>query len=234
MTDPMAALELRGLRKDYDLGDGRVSALAGVDLRIAAGSSVAVLGPSGSGKSTLLGLVAGLDRPSAGQVLLEGRDLASLDEAALADLRARRIGFIFQSYRLLQQCTALENVRTPLELRGDPPAAAAEQARHWLERVGLGARMQHLPNRLSGGEQQRVAVARAMAIGPGLLFADEPTGNLDSATGAAIAELLLGIAADGACTLVYVTHDHELAARAGRRVHLQDGRVVADDGAPSP
>jgi putative ABC transport system ATP-binding protein len=187
---------------------------------------VAVVGPSGSGKSTLLGLLAGLDLPTSGRVLVDGRDLATMPPGQLAAFRGQRMGFIFQSYRLLPTLTAEENVRVPLELAGDRDARG--KAREWLARVGLERRAAHLPSRLSGGEQQRVALARAMAPQPTLLFADEPTGNLDSRTGTLMADLLFALVQETASTLVLVSHDAQLAERCGRVLELSDGRLVGD------
>lgn len=217
-------LDIRNLTRSYRSGGRELTVLDGVSFSVAQGEAVAVIGPSGSGKSTLLGLVAGLDRPTAGSVHVEGRDLAALTEAELASFRGRRMGFLFQQYRLLPALTAEENVRTPLELASAPDAQ--ERARAWLDRVGLGARGHHLPAQLSGGEQQRVALARALAPGPALLFADEPTGNLDSATGTAIADLIFGAVREHGVTCLYVTHDKALAARADRIIALADGRVA--------
>ena len=223
MTEP---LKIEDLVRRYS---PEVTALAGISLAFAAGSTTAIVGPSGSGKSTLLGLIAGLDRPDGGRVLIEGRDLALLGERERSKLRAQRLGFVFQSYRLLPTLSALENVALAAELAGlDHPD---ERARSWLAQVGLAERVSHLPALLSGGEQQRVAIARALVAGPALILADEPTGNLDSKTGAAIADLLLGLAQDGNTTLILVTHDEALARRMARIVRLADGRVVAD-GAP--
>jgi len=223
MTNPLV---IEDLVRRYS---PEVTALAGISLSFAAGSTAAIVGPSGSGKSTLLGLIAGLDRPDGGRVLIEGRDLAVLSERDRSRLRAQRLGFVFQSYRLMPTLTALENVALAAELAGlDQPE---ELARAWLTRVGLAERVGHLPALLSGGEQQRVAVARALVAGPALILADEPTGNLDSKTGAAITDLLLGLAQDGNTTLIIVTHDEALARRMARIVRLADGRVVAD-GAP--
>jgi putative ABC transport system ATP-binding protein len=221
-----SVLCLEGVTRRYPAGGGVLTVLSDIAFSIAAGERVAVVGPSGSGKSTLLGLMAGLDAPDEGRVLVEGRDLGGLSPSALARLRGQRMGFIFQSYRLLPTLTALENISVPLELAGR--ADAQDQARAWLARVGLGERAGHLPAKLSGGEQQRVALARALAPAPALVFADEPTGNLDRRTGAAMTELLFSLVADSGATLVLVTHDLELAARAGRRIELSDGRIVAD------
>jgi putative ABC transport system ATP-binding protein len=222
----------RNLTQRYRLADRRepLTVLSGVDLDVAAGEVVAVLGPSGSGKTTLLGLLAGLDRASEGEVQLDGVALDSLDEDGRAALRAERVGFVFQSFQLVPTLTALENVLVPLELlparRRAEPAHAERRARDLLERVGLGDRTGHHPSQLSGGEQQRVGIARAFANEPRILFADEPTGNLDRATGHAVAELLLALNRELGTTLVVVTHDAELARRAGRVVHLSAGRVA--------
>ncbi len=205
---------------------GVVTILDGVTLEVPAGQFVAITGPSGSGKSTLLGLVAGLDRPTAGSVRVDGVDLASLDEDALARLRLAKIGYVFQAFHLIPTLTALENVAIPLELAG--ARAPAQLARALLEEVGLARRVGHYPAELSGGEQQRVALARAVANRPGLVLADEPTGNLDSATGAQIVELLAGLHRRRGTTLILVTHDPALAAHAERIVELRDGRVVGD------
>jgi putative ABC transport system ATP-binding protein len=207
-------------------GAGVVTILDGVSLDVEPGQFVAITGPSGSGKSTLLGLIAGLDRPTVGSVRVDGVELASLDEDALARLRLAKIGYIFQSFHLIPTLTALENVAVPLELAGAPEAAARASA--LLEEVGLKQRVGHYPAELSGGEQQRVALARAVANQPGLLLADEPTGNLDSATGAQIIDLLLGLHRRHGTTLILVTHDPALAAHAGRVIELRDGRVVSD------
>ena len=196
-----------------------------IGLEIAPREALAIVGASGSGKSTLLGLLAGLDVPSEGRVEIDGQDLFSLDEDGRAALRARTVGFVFQSFQLLPALTALENVMLPLELAGI--AEARKAARAMLERVGLGERLSHYPGNLSGGEQQRVALARAFVVRPKLLFADEPTGNLDAATGAAIIDLLFGLNADAGTTLVLVTHDEALARRCGRIVRLAAGEVVA-------
>jgi len=219
-------VECVGLGKTLPSGARALTILADVDLAIEAGELVAILGPSGSGKSTLLGLLAGLDRPTTGSVRLGGRPLEALDEDELALLR-RRVGFVFQSFQLLENLTALENVLVPLELTGFP--GARERAALVLEEVGLGERGHHYPAQLSGGEQQRVAVARAFAPRPAVLFADEPTGNLDSATGARVLELLLAMRERHGTTLVLVTHDPQIAGRAERQVHLAGGRVVRDE-----
>jgi len=219
-------------------GDPPLTVLEGVDLDVAAGQVVAVLGPSGSGKTTLLGLLAGLDRASEGSVILDGVALDALDEDARAALRAERVGFVFQSFQLVPTLTALENVLVPLELlpAGRAPAQpeAEARARDLLARVGLAERLDHYPAQLSGGEQQRVGLARAFAAGPQLLFADEPTGNLDRATGRAVADLLFDLNRESGTTLVIVTHDLELARRAGRIIHLDAGRVTRVEDPPEP
>jgi len=194
-----------------------------VDLTIERGESIAVVGASGSGKTTLLSLLAGLDLPSAGEIRLHGQRLADLDEDGRAALRARHVGFVFQSFHLLGALNALENVMLPLELAG--ARNARTRAERTLEEVGLGARKRHYPNQLSGGEQQRVAIARAFATGPDLLFADEPTGNLDHRTGAQVADLLFELNRENQTTLVLVTHDAALAGRCTRRVELVSGRM---------
>jgi len=217
-------IRVRDLVMRLESGGRPVTILDGVSLDVAAGEVVAVTGPSGSGKSTLLGLIAGLDTPSGGSIAVDGVDVTRLGEAALARFRRRTIGFVFQSYHLIPTLTAAENVAVPLELAdaGAPLATAARL----LGEVGLAERAHHYPAQLSGGEQQRVAIARAVALSPPLLLADEPTGNLDSATGGAIVDLLLALNRERGSTLLLVTHDAELAARAVRAVALRDGRVV--------
>jgi putative ABC transport system ATP-binding protein len=214
-----------GLAKQVSAGAQRITILDDVNLSVEAGEAVAILGQSGSGKSTLLGLLAGLDTPSAGRVLLDGRDLFALDEDARAVLRGEMIGFVFQSFQLLPALSALENVMLPLELTGARGARA--EAAALLERVGLVERLDHYPRTLSGGEQQRVALARAFATRPKLLLADEPTGNLDTATGAAVTDLLFELNRERGTTLLLVTHDEQLAARCGRRVRLAAGRLAS-------
>jgi putative ABC transport system ATP-binding protein len=212
------------LGKRVRLPDHELTILEGVGFRIAAGEAVAIVGASGSGKSTLLSLLAGLDLPSTGRVLLDGVELSTLDEDGRARIRGEKVGFVFQSFQLLPALTALENVMLPLELRGDRDAAGP--ARRILERVGLGERLEHYPRQLSGGEQQRVALARAFVTGPALLFADEPTGNLDTDTGRAVIDLLFELNAQAGTTLVLVTHDERLAARCGRILRLDRGKLV--------
>ncbi|MEZ6014834.1 MAG: ABC transporter ATP-binding protein [Planctomycetota bacterium] len=230
-ADPSAAqqapqlLKARGLVKRLRSGDRELTVLNGVDFDVRAGEVVAILGPSGSGKSTLLGLLAGLDRPSEGEVALDGAELNQLDEDGLALLRRRLVGFVFQSFQLLANLTARENVLLPLELTGVPDAP--ERADALLLAVGLAERSHHYPSQLSGGEQQRVALARAFAPRPRLLFADEPTGNLDGATGEKVLALMLALQREHGTALVIVTHDLEVASCADRRVHLRDGRVIS-------
>jgi putative ABC transport system ATP-binding protein len=220
-----ALLRTERLGKQVNSPDGVLTILEDVSLSIRRGESVAIIGPSGSGKSTLLGLLAGLDVPSAGAVWLDGEAFSALDEDARAARRAREIGFVFQSFHLLPGLTALENVMLPLEL-GDG-ADAERIAREVLEAVGLGKRANYYPQKLSGGEQQRVAIARAYATKPELLFADEPTGNLDAATGQVIIDLLFRLNAERRATLVLVTHDTDLAARCDRTLNLHAGRLEA-------
>jgi len=218
-------IEARNLSKQVDSPDGgSLSILSGVDLQVNAGEALAILGASGSGKSTLLGLLAGLDRPTGGKVSLLGKDLGELDEDQCARLRLGRVGFVFQSFQLMPGMSALENVRLPLQLAGVADAAA--QAQRLIEDVGLGERRSHLPQQLSGGEQQRVAIARAFAGPPQVLFADEPTGNLDSATGAQIEKLLFELRDRYGTALVLVTHEQGLADRCDRVLHLHGGRLA--------
>ena len=219
-------LEAVGVGKQVSSPEGTLAILSGVSLAIARGETVAVMGASGAGKSTLLALLAGLDEPTTGQVRLADCELTTLDEDGRAAVRARHVGFVFQSFHLVPSLTAVENVMLPLELagRGDARGAALEV----LGRVGLAERVGHYPRQLSGGEQQRVAIARAFVTRPDVLFADEPTGNLDAATGERIMDLLFGLNAETGTTLVLVTHDRTLAARCGRVIRLDAGRIVED------
>jgi len=219
----------RGLEKTYRSGERTLTVLRDVDLEIDEGDFVAILGPSGSGKTTLLGLLAGLDTPSRGSVAIDGTDLAPLTEDERARFRRDNVGFVFQSFQLLPSLTALENVQVPLELRGDRNVSARAAA--LLERVGLSGRLDHYPTQLSGGEQQRVALARAFVHEPRILFADEPTGNLDAATGEGIIALMEELNRERGTTLVLVTHDPLLAGRARRTIRLADGKIVADSAA---
>jgi putative ABC transport system ATP-binding protein len=218
------ALEVSDLGKRVPLPSGELTILDGVGFTIERGDAVAIVGASGSGKSTLLALMAGLDVPSSGRVVLDGEPMSTLDEDGRARVRGEKVGFVFQSFQLLPSLTALENVMLPLELRGD--ADAETPARAILTQVGLGERLGHYPRQLSGGEQQRVALARAFVTRPSLLFADEPTGNLDTRTGQAIIELLFDLNAAAGTTLVLVTHDEHLAQRCNRMLRLDGGRLV--------
>jgi putative ABC transport system ATP-binding protein len=224
LSDPADPLVLENLSLTLPSAAGPVEILCGLNVRVAAGERVALVGPSGSGKSSLIAVAAGLERPSGGRVLLFGQDLAKLDEDGRARMRRGRVSLVFQAFHLLPSMTAEENVAAPLEIARIPNAAAT--ARAWLERVGLGARMRHYPHQLSGGEQQRVALARAMAPAPALIFADEPTGNLDAANARRVAGLLFDLTAQTGASLVLVTHDEGLAERADRAVRLRDGRVA--------
>ena len=231
-ADPAAraqlpALRVQGLGKRVALPSGPLTILDGVGFEVARGEVVAIVGASGSGKSTLLSLLAGLDTPSTGSVALDGESISALDEDGRARVRGEKVGFVFQNFQLLPSLTALENVMLPLELRGDAEVEAP--ARAILGKVGLGERLGHYPRQLSGGEQQRVALARAFVTEPSLLFADEPTGNLDSHTGQAIIELLFALNAEAGTTLVLVTHDDHLAERCSHRLRLDAGRLVADE-----
>ena len=219
----------REVTKEYMSGEQKLAVLRDVTFTIPQGAFVAIVGPSGSGKTTLLGLLAGLDTPTRGTVLLDESDLGKLSENDRARLRGEKVGFVFQSFQLIPTLTALENVQVPLELRGTP--GAAERATDLIDRVGLSGRGHHFPTQLSGGEQQRVAIARAFANSPKILFADEPTGNLDNATGHRIFELLQSLNSDGGSTIVLVTHDFTLASRASRIIRLLDGAVVEDTSA---
>ncbi len=228
MSSPQPIIEVRGLSKTIDSGSHRVEILKGIDLAVPRGQFVAVMGPSGSGKSTLLGLLAGLDAVSSGQILLDGREITHLDEDEMAVLRGRKIGFVFQSYQLVPTLTAEENVLLPLDVGADGYDGAA-RTRELLESVGLADRLDHYPVQLSGGEQQRVAIARAFVCRPPLILADEPTGNLDSANGLRVLEMLLDLNRREQTTLLLVTHNRELAARADRLISLHDGRIVSDE-----
>jgi putative ABC transport system ATP-binding protein len=222
-------LRCQSLSRTYRSGGRDLLVLKDISFSVEDRGFVAILGPSGSGKTTLLGLLAGLDRPTSGTVMLDGQELGALNEDQRARLRAEKIGFVFQAFQLIPTLTAQENVQVPLELRGDP--GAASRARELLARVGLAGREHHYPAQLSGGEQQRVALARGFSIRPKVLFADEPTGNLDAGTGATIIDLMVELNQDLGTTLVLVTHDLDLAARARRIIRLADGQIVADTAA---
>jgi putative ABC transport system ATP-binding protein len=227
MSGPI--LRCESVSRIYQSGDRDLTVLKDISFSLEPGGFLAILGPSGSGKTTLLGLLAGLDRPSNGTIYLAGENLGRLTEDERARLRVEKIGFVFQSFQLIPTLTALENVQVPLELRGD--TEAVQRSRALLSRVGLAGREGHYPAQLSGGEQQRVALARAFGIRPQLLFADEPTGNLDASTGATIIELMVELNQENSTTLVLVTHDLELAGKARRTIRLADGAIVGDTGA---
>ncbi len=218
-------IQCEGVTQAYLSGGHELTVLHDISFSLEDGGFLAILGPSGSGKSTLLGLLAGLDLPRRGRILLDGEDITTMGEDERAVLRARKIGFVFQSFNLIPTLTAAENIAVPLELRGEDGTGAAAEL---LDRVGLGDRGHHYPAQLSGGEQQRVALARAFSNRPRILFADEPTGNLDTVTGARVIDLMAGLNAEFGTTLVLVTHDPELATRARRTIRLTDGRIVAD------
>jgi putative ABC transport system ATP-binding protein len=223
-------LRSESLTQTYISGGRPLTVLNDITFTLERGGFLAIVGPSGSGKTTLLGLLAGLDRPTAGTIHLDGVDLGALSEDDRARLRAEKVGFVFQSFQLIPTLTARENVQVPLELRGEPAEARASEL---LERVGLGDRGHHYPAQLSGGEQQRVALARAFSIRPQILFADEPTGNLDAKTGATIIDLMVALNRELGTTLVLVTHDLDLASKAHRTIRLSDGRIVEDTAVPA-
>ncbi len=224
------AIRITDLHRRYEMGEAHVDALRGVNLTVARGEFVALVGPSGSGKSTVLNLIGGLDRPTGGQIWVDGVELTAQDERSLTAHRRHRVGFVFQSFNLLPRLTALENVALPLMFSGQPERERLSRARTLLEQMGLGGRLSHRPTQLSAGEQQRVAIARALVAEPALLLTDEPTGNLDTATGGEIMALLKALNAERGLTLLVVTHDPEVAAFADRIVRLRDGRV-AEEGA---
>jgi putative ABC transport system ATP-binding protein len=233
MTEPSEAVVARDLTRTYKLDGVSVPALRGVSLEIPTGGYVALVGPSGSGKSTLMHLLGGLDRPTSGTLRIGGRDIADLSAGELAKLRNETIGFVFQAFHLLARTTAVDNVALPLVYRGIRAGQRRERAAAMLGRVGLSHRLEHRPSQLSGGEQQRVAIARALVTEPVVLLADEPTGNLDQATGRAVLDLLEEINLERQVALVLVTHDREVAGRARRQVEMRDGVVVSDSGTPA-
>ncbi len=226
---PRPMIEATGLQRRYRLGESEVSALSGLDFSAARGEMVALMGPSGCGKTTLLNCLAGLDTPDAGTVRIDGTLLSSMSDRERTDYRARHMGFIFQAFNLLPVLNAQENVELPLLISGVPSAEARRRALVALERMGLADRARHAPSQLSGGQQQRVAVARALATEPTIIWADEPTGNLDSSAAGDVLDLLGSLHADGAHTIVIVTHDRSVADRADRIVHLRDGRIEAEE-----
>ncbi len=231
MTERSSApvYELRSVSKSYTLGGNQVHAVRDVELTIGTGESVAIAGPSGSGKTTLLQLLGALDRPSSGEILFEGRDIARMGDGELGKLRLRTFGFVFQQFNLIPTLTAAQNVEVALAPSGARTAERRDTVLRLLDSVGLAARADHVPSKLSGGEQQRVAIARALANEPHVLLADEPTGNLDSTTGAEIIELLMALSAEGRRTLVVVTHDADIAARARRVIRMHDGQLTTVD-----
>jgi putative ABC transport system ATP-binding protein len=224
----MALLDLKDVVKDYPLGQTVVHALRGLDVTIDKGEIVAIMGPSGSGKSTLMHVLGALDTPTDGTASLEGHNLEELSENELVTLRGKKVGFVFQTFNLIQSLTAQQNVELPMIFLGVKKSARAERARLLLEKVGLGERLEHRPNELSGGERQRVAIARALANDPEIILADEPTGNLDSETGATILDLLKRLSVEEGKTMILITHDPDAAAIAGRIIRLRDGRVVEE------
>lgn len=226
-TSLKTVLEVSHLAKTVDTVDGPLTILHDINFSVSESESLAIVGASGSGKSTLLGLLAGLDTPSSGNVLLMGQDISGANEDKRAEIRAHHVGFVFQSFQLIDHLTAQENVQLPLELTGMPRAEAAAKSKVWLEKVGLGQRLKHRPKTLSGGEQQRVALARAFVTEPDMLFADEPTGSLDEQTGAKIIDLLFQLNLELGSTLILVTHDMALATRCQRQMVLNAGRIVS-------
>jgi len=219
-------ISARGLKRRYRMGDAEVWALAGVDLDVYRGEYLSIMGPSGSGKSTLFNMIGGLDRPTAGTVVLDGHDVRGLDARQIAYLRCHKVGFIFQTFNLVPVMTAEQNVMLPLTFAGVPDEAASRRARELLERVGLGHRCDHRPEQLSGGQQQRVAIARALANDPDIILADEPTGNLDLKTGEEIIRMLDGFKRELGKTIISATHDHKMLAASDRVVYLVDGRIT--------
>jgi putative ABC transport system ATP-binding protein len=221
-----SVIDLAGVTKVYQMGDVQVHALCGVSLRVEAGEIMSIMGPSGSGKSTLMNIIGCLDQPTAGEYRLEGRDVGSLNDDQLAEIRNRRIGFVFQTFNLLARTTALENVMLPRVYAGVPRGKRRQQAQDALVSVGLADRMSHTPNELSGGQQQRVAIARALVNDPAILLADEPTGNLDSTSGTEVMALLQSLNRDRGITVILVTHDAHIAQHTGRIVYLHDGLIT--------
>lgn len=227
MPSAESLIELSGIERTFTLGDSQVHALRNINLRINPGEYISVMGPSGSGKSTLLNMIGLLDRPDAGTYILEGRDITTLNPNELARIRSERIGFIFQSFHLVPRLTAAGNVELPLTLAGVPAGERAKRVKQAMQEYGLAERAHHLSNQLSGGQRQRVAIARATILRPAVLLADEPTGNLDRATGEEVVRLLEKLNSDG-MTLIVVTHDHDLGARAHRQIRMEDGSIVRD------
>jgi putative ABC transport system ATP-binding protein len=228
------AIEARNVTKTYGEGDNQVQVLKGVNLVVGYGEMLAIMGPSGSGKSTLLGCLSGLDAVTSGQVIINGTDITNLGENALATVRNRNIGFVFQTFNLISTLTAQENVELPILLNGNSKTDPSKRARELLETVGLEKRRKHRPTQMSGGEQQRVAIARALANDPEVIFGDEPTGNLDSANGEMVMQLLTDLKQQTGKTLILVTHDPSIAERCDRTVHMQDGNLTDDEEAGAP
>ena len=226
MSERDAIISATGLKRRYVMGDEEVWALAGVDLDIYRGEYLSIMGPSGSGKSTLFNMIGGLDRPTEGTVMMDGHDVRLMDKRQIAYLRCHKVGFVFQTFNLVQVMTAEENVMLPLTLSGASDADASRRARELLERVGLGHRHDHRPEQLSGGQQQRVAIARAMANDPDVILADEPTGNLDLKTGEEVIEMLKQFKEEAGKTIISATHDHKMLAASDRVVYLVDGRIT--------
>lgn len=224
---PEPVIELRGVEKHYQMGDTLVKALHGVDLKIMPGDYISILGPSGCGKSTMLNILGCLDQPTVGQYFLSGQDVSKLSDDDLSQVRGKRLGFIFQSYNLIQQLTVVENIEVPLYYQGVPEKESREIAVSFAQKVGLGGRLDHRPNELSGGQQQRVAIARALSNDPAVILADEATGNLDSKSGGDILEIFDELNADGK-TLILITHDEGMALRTSRTIRLKDGEIAYD------
>lgn len=230
MAEERLLIRIQDLRRDYQMGEETVHALDGVSVAVEAGEAFGIIGPSGSGKSTLLYLLGGLDRPTGGSILVRGQDLNTLDENGLAGYRRREVGFVFQFFHLVPSMTALENVAFPMMFARTSPAIRNERSRHLLELVGLADRMGHNPTELSGGQQQRVAIARALVNDPAIVLADEPTGNLDSRTGAEVMEILARLNREQGRTIVVVSHDPVVIGYLGRCIHLLDGRITEETG----
>jgi putative ABC transport system ATP-binding protein len=229
-TATMPVIDMNAIRKTYDTGKVKVEALKGIDLSVAPGEFVAVVGPSGSGKSTLMNLIGCLDTATGGSYRLAGENVAGLQRDALADIRNRRVGFVFQNFNLLPQISSFENVEMPLLFGGVAPKKRKERVAELMTRVGLADRMDHKPTELSGGQMQRVAIARALAMDPAILLADEPTGNLDTSSGSDVMSIFAELSQQGR-TLIVITHDLSLARRAGRIIEVRDGRIISDGAA---
>jgi len=232
MASPV--IELREVTKTYQMGEVEVHALGGASIAVQPGEMLAIMGPSGSGKSTMMNIIGCLDQPTSGEYLLEGQDVSRLNDDRLAEIRNSRIGFVFQTFNLLARTSALDNVMLPLIYAGVPRGERTERARSALEAVGLGERVKHTPNELSGGQQQRVAIARALVSSPAIILADEPTGNLDSRSGADVMAILQGLNLDRGITLILVTHDPAISQHTNRVLHLHDGQILREEHVPEP